>query len=350
MSDRVAGRTPLHNATSWTHFIGGCIRLCLLWPAVIVLVLCQIAIWLKPAAVWASVWEHFALQLTGLAVFAALIALALRRWIWAALLVALAVSAAWPLLPSITAVAAPAQAARLRVLSANLYYHAADHARTLRMLRESGADVIGLIEVTPAWRDALQGLADLYPYSSDCFATAPDCENILLSKLPLSEKRSGHLLPAAPMVVGGDVQWLGRPVTILATHVTWPLSPAAQVKQGLVFKAGEVPLLAGSLPATRQAEQAEALARVVVAMPQDLVLMGDLNGAPWSRVQRSFRAATGLDNAGWVLTWPSWLSAPLRLPLDHVLTRGNLVVTEFAAGPPTDSDHLPVIAEIGWRD
>ena len=26
------------------------------------------------------------------------------------------------------------------------------------------------------------------------------------------------------------------------------------------------------------------------------------------------------------------------------------VVTKFEAGPRTESDHLPVIAEIGWRD
>jgi endonuclease/exonuclease/phosphatase (EEP) superfamily protein YafD len=40
----------------------------------------------------------------------------------------------------------------------------------------------------------------------------------------------------------------------------------------------------------------------------------------------------------------------LRLPLDHILARGHLVVTRFEAGPRTESDHLPVIAEIGWRD
>jgi len=76
-----------------------------------------------------------------------------------------------------------------------------------------------------------------------------------------------------------------------------------------------------------------------------------VDGAPWGRVQRAFRAKTGLDNqAGWDFTWPSSLPWPLRLPLDHVLARGHLVVTKFAAGPEIDSDHLPVIAEIGWRD
>ncbi|NJM92853.1 MAG: endonuclease/exonuclease/phosphatase family protein, partial [Rhodospirillaceae bacterium] len=48
--------------------------------------------------------------------------------------------------------------------------------------------------------------------------------------------------------------------------------------------------------------------------------------------------------------WPSMLPWPLRLPIDHVLSRGHLVVTDFSAGPEIDSDHFPVIAEIGWRD
>jgi endonuclease/exonuclease/phosphatase (EEP) superfamily protein YafD len=79
--------------------------------------------------------------------------------------------------------------------------------------------------------------------------------------------------------------------------------------------------------------------------------MGDLNSAPWSRVQSAFRAKTGLDNqAGWAASWPSFVPWPLRLPIDHVLARGHLVVTRFEAGPRTDSDHFPVIAEIGWRD
>jgi endonuclease/exonuclease/phosphatase (EEP) superfamily protein YafD len=105
------------------------------------------------------------------------------------------------------------------------------------------------------------------------------------------------------------------------------------------------------LPPIVQAREAANLALFLETQPTDLILMGDLNGAPWGRVQRAFRAKTVLDNhAGWDFTWPSPLPWPLRLPLDHVLARGHLVVTEFDAGPEIDSDHFPVIAEIGWRD
>jgi endonuclease/exonuclease/phosphatase (EEP) superfamily protein YafD len=110
--------------------------------------------------------------------------------------------------------------------------------------------------------------------------------------------------------------------------------------------------LADGLPVSRQAGQAGLFAKFLDReTPGDLIVMGDLNSAPWSRVQRAFRAKTGLDNqAGWATSWPSFLPWPLRLPIDHVLARGHLVVTKFEAGPRTDSDHFPVIAEIGWRD
>ncbi|HSE76355.1 MAG TPA: endonuclease/exonuclease/phosphatase family protein, partial [Dongiaceae bacterium] len=105
------------------------------------------------------------------------------------------------------------------------------------------------------------------------------------------------------------------------------------------------------LPPIQQVSEAANLARFLDTLPPDVILMGDMNGVPWGRVQRALRGKAGLDNAaGWVLSWPSSLPLPLRLPLDHVLTRGHLVVTSFAAGPKTDSDHFPVVAEIGWRE
>jgi endonuclease/exonuclease/phosphatase (EEP) superfamily protein YafD len=105
------------------------------------------------------------------------------------------------------------------------------------------------------------------------------------------------------------------------------------------------------LPVSRQAGQAGLFAKYLNRQPQDVILMGDLNSVPWSRVQRAFRDKTGLDSqAGWASSWPSYLPWPLRLPIDHVLARGHLIVTNYATDSRTDSDHLPVIAEIGWHD
>lgn len=336
---------------SWQRLAFDYIGLRLIWSAGCVLVAAQGVIWLRPLSAWPAVVEQFAFQFCWLAVVALIVALLMRRWLGAALFAILLVTLAWPLIPRGEAAAAPADPARLKIVSANLWYNAAGYRRTLDFLMQSDADVIGMVEVIPAWRAVLAPLIAKYPYKVDCGDIGPWCETMLLSKLPIAAQHKGYLAPDTPAVAGGDILWGDRRITVLALHFTWPLQPVLEQPQGVVYDAAAVPYLPGPLPNIRQAEQADAFARVVSTLPADLIVMGDFNSAPWSRVQKAFRTATGLDNeSGWLLTWPSWLFKPLRLPLDHVLSRGHLAVTRFTAGPQTDSDHLPVIAEIGWRD
>jgi endonuclease/exonuclease/phosphatase (EEP) superfamily protein YafD len=279
------------------------------------------------------------------------LALALRRWARGLLLVALTATLSWPLFDHRGAAAAVTAPARLKVVSANLWHSAAGHDRTIAMLLASDADIIGLVEATPAWRPALQALYARYPYRVDCFDRDPECLTMLLSKLPIETPIAGRVWKATPIVAGGVVRWNGRPVTVLATHWFRPLLRSDQSQWG-ADDAARSAYLADGLPVSRQAGQAGLFAKYLDRdTPGDLIVMGDLNGAPWSAVQKAFRARTGLDNqAGWVASWPSFLPWPLRLPIDHVLARGHLVVTKFEAGPRTESDHLPVVAEIGWRD
>jgi endonuclease/exonuclease/phosphatase (EEP) superfamily protein YafD len=237
----------------------------------------------------------------------------------------------------------------LKVVSANLWFAAPTHQRTIEFLMESDSDIIGLIEVSTPWQQALAPLFAKYPYKVDCFATVPECETILLSKLPITAPRAERVLGGAPVVVGGEVDWNGKRFEVLATHLAWPFTPDPDQRWQIDPDAAAT--LAGSLPASRQASQAENLAKFLNTLPPDLVVMGDFNGAPWSRLQIALSSATGLESsAGWELSWPTMLPWPLRLPIDHVLSRGHLAVTDFSAGPEIDSDHFPVIAEIGWRD
>jgi endonuclease/exonuclease/phosphatase (EEP) superfamily protein YafD len=295
------------------------------------------------------VLEQFALQLGIVALLTTLLALAMRRWARLILLATLAATLWWPVFSPVGEAAVVTDPARLRVLSANLWHSAAGHEQTIEALLASDADIIGLVEATPAWRPALEPLYAKYPYRIDCFDLEPECQTMLLSKLPIEMPIAGRVWKATPIVAGGEIRWNGRPITVLATHWFRPLARSDQSPWGADDPARSA-YLADGLPVSRQAGQAGLFAKYLNRQPQDLIIMGDLNSAPWSRVQRAFRARTGLDNhAGWVATWPSFLPWPLRLPIDHVLSRGHLVVTDFAIGPEIDSDHLPVIAEIGWR-
>ena len=317
----------------------------LLWLALIGLAACQVVLWAQPVWPRLAVLEHFAVQLSAGAIVILVLALVARRWIVAALTAVLAVTLAWPVLATLSTFAGGAIGPeRLKIVSANLWARAADHERTIAFLMASDADIIGVVEASPAWRQSLAPLIAKYPYRVDCFAIEEVCQTILLSKLPITRPEAGRVWGTVPIVAGGEIAWNGRSFTILATHLTRPLERSWR-------DATESLVLPGKMPMNRQAEQMDILARFVNTLPPDVIVMGDFNAAPWSRVQRGFRTVTGLGNeAGWSFTWPAWIPAPLRLSIDHVLSRGHVVVTGFEAGPRTDSDHLPVIAEIGWRD
>ncbi len=321
----------------------------LLWCMAAALILCQGVIWYRPTSPVLAVLDQFAIQLTILAGLAALCALLLRRWLHVMLLAMLSVTLCWPIFAQ-RAPAAVTDPARLTVLSANLWHSATGHEGTIKVLLASDADVIGLLEVTPAWRAALGPLLAKYPHRVDCLDTEGDCKAMLLSKLPIANPVAGRIWRMTPMVVGGDVEWNGRTVTIFATHWFRPVKRSAASRWG-EHDAERSAYLAPGLPLSRQAGQAGLFAKYLNRQPRDLILMGDFNSVPWSRVQRAFRDKTGLDNeTGWSSSWPSSLPWPLRLPIDHILARGHLAVTKFSIGPKTDSDHYPVIAEIGWRD
>lgn len=340
----IAARAPLRRPRRWHSPTLSR----MLWLLAAVLLLCQVTIWYRPDSPRLALVDQFAVQLTGLSLLGALLALLLRRWVCMATLIALTATLSWPVFAYRGEAAAVADPARLKIVSANVYYYAAEHQRTLDMLMASDADIIGLVEMTPDWKRALAPLIAKYPYHVDCFDTDSFCEHMLLSKLPIVKPYAGRVWRTTPIIAGGEIMWNGRPITVYATHLIWPL--ATDEESGYSTDSRRAGYLSG-LPENRQAGQAANLAKFLNSLPPDVILMGDFNSAPWSRVQRAFRTATGLDSqAGWDFSWPSTLPLPLRLPLDHVLARGHLVVTRFAAGPQTDSDHLPVIAEIGWQD
>jgi len=322
----------------------------LLWGLAGALAICQAIIWYGPQTPSLAVLEQFALQLGVVALLAALLALAMQRWARLLLLAALTATLSWPVFGPLGAAPVVTDPARLKILSANLWHSAAGHEQTIEALLASDADIIGLVEATPAWRPALQPLYAKYPYRIDCFDLDPECQTMLLSRLPIEKPIAGRVWKATPIVAGGEIRWNGRPVTVLATHWFRPLVRSDSSEWGADDPA-RAAYLAEGLPVSRQAGQAGLFAKFLNRAPQDLIVMGDLNSAPWSRVQGAFRAKTGLDNqAGTAASWPSFVPWPLRLPIDHVLARGHLVVTRFEVGPRTDSDHFPVIAEIGWRD
>jgi endonuclease/exonuclease/phosphatase (EEP) superfamily protein YafD len=309
----------------------------------------------------AAAFQSIALQL---AVLNALLAVPLlifkrrpilgRLWAGAGFLAALwNIALAWPSIAAnvTTALADPPPKGRtLKVVSFNLSYDNPDFAKTVAFLAKSGADVIGLAEVTPEAKAALSKLKSIYPHSVDCIGQDRFCELMLLSKKPMRYSFAGKIGPKLTYVASADIDWQGAPVSIAMAHIVLPfVKPDWAPLQTWIPANDPSPLLTDT-PALWQSVQVAVLAGYARSLGPDQIVMGDFNSTPWSDLQTAFRKATWLDNRGpLVVTWPTALPAPLRVPIDTVFVGGGLTLRDFRAGPDLGSDHLPVIAEIGTR-
>ena len=119
----------------------------------------------------------------------------------------------------------------------------------------------------------------------------------------------------------------GKPVSVITTHMDWPL------------------------PVARQHEQLNVLSDVVDKIDGPMILAGDFNSTPWSYALRDFVARNGftretMNLVTYPLSWyyfGAWRDTIPFLPLDHVMVRGGVVVHDLHAGRKTASDHLPVV-------
>ncbi|MDY0882414.1 endonuclease/exonuclease/phosphatase family protein [Dongia soli] len=290
-----------------------------------------------------AIFPHLALQLC--LIGASLAALALVQRSWRGFLIAglLALWQGWivwpPASPTGRAIAAEAPipgASALKIVSLNTWYRNDRYDNLVQYLRGSGADVIGLVEVTPGLKAALASLRDLYPYQADCVGSLKKCEEMLLSRLPLHDVATQRVEGMRPIVVSARLDLPGGPVTIGVTHLSSSLNGLIEIRHAEEDIAQE--------------GQVARIGRYFASLPADAILMGDFNAAPWSRVLTEMRIAGGWRaNAGLVPSWPRWLPMPLRLPIDHIFGRGRVTVTRMDAGPALTSDHLPVVAQIAIR-
>jgi len=321
---------------------------------------CAVAVTLAPFLAFLDArvagLQAIALQLAVANAFLAIPLLIYRRRVWAiaGMLAALwNIALAWPSIAANVEAAfadAPPKGRALKVVSFNLSYDNPGFGRTVEFLAKSGADVIGLSEVTPEAKAALGKLKDVYPYSVDCVGADRFCELMLLAKKPLRYSFAGKIGAKLTYIASADMDWQGSAVSIAVAHVVLPfVKPDWDELKTWIPADDPSPRLAGT-PALWQSVQMAVLAGYVRSLGREQIVMGDFNSVPWSDVQTAFRGATWLDNRGpLVTTWPAQLPAFMRVPIDTVFVGGGLSIRNLHTGPDLGSDHLPVIAEIGGK-
>jgi endonuclease/exonuclease/phosphatase (EEP) superfamily protein YafD len=263
-----------------------------------------------------------------------LTALLLRRRCAALLACAAAVFAVTPVVASIHAAPSVAEdTPRLKVVTFNLWVRNGETDRILAYLREEKPDIVFLEEATEAHKKALATLSDIYPTQVTCHTGIADCETMLLSRFPAHWQKAGPIAGSMPstaiaMLDLGD----GRAVTAIAVHLAWPFPMRGR---------------------DAQREQALHFAQALDAFPGPLLIGGDFNGGVWARNQDAVKTIARLTSEpGLHPSWPAirihGYDVPewLRLPIDHLFTRGGPVIASAEIGPELGSDHLPLLAVV----
>lgn len=273
--------------------------------------------------------QHWGLQLWQLALVALIGGLLLGDWTAAALSLAVAAYWSWRLWPRKPAPELKEGEPLLRLAAANLLHENLDFDRMIDGLAALDVDLLVMCEVTPAARDQLRGLETRLPHALDTCAPDSLYGIVILSRFPLALRSSGIGEDPLPRHLAADLAVEGHIVTLAAIHPTNPLR---------LSRSHRIP-----------AEFA-SVAGLVRAAPDDLILVGDCNAAGWSSYLQDLERMTGLANDRKVRpSWPVWLPPLVRLPLDHVWVRGRVTLLQTALGPRFGSDHLPLVAEVGWR-
>lgn len=282
-----------------------------------------------------DLFSHFRLQYVVAAAVLCLVALAVRAWPAAVVLLLVALVHGWAIkdLWLGGADAGPAEGTALRLASANVLRSNPTPQAVADWVRAADADLVMLVEAqTDDWRRTLAAIGELYPHR------APEgwrdgAPVILFSRYPIVERRTVQPLPGRRRYLVAEVAVDGHSATVAGVH---PASPSPR----------------DASDSRRRNLELDHIARSLQGAGQPVLVAGDFNTTPWSPHFRDLVDAADLRLAaaghGYIGTWPRSLW-PARIPIDHILVKGPVAVAEFTRGPAIGSDHFPIIADLVLR-
>ena len=310
-------------------------------------VVVSVLLWLLvlPGTAWAVVrlggWERgLAVQLFAFTPYAAawallpaLLALALRRWLTAAVAVVAVVLFAVTVLPRAMTDhdRGPTPGVALHVLTANMEYGRGDPATLVGLVRDNDVAVLAVQEFTPRAVTALReaGLNDLLPYSSlgDEFGASGSG---LYSRYPITGAGVRRNIGGFNQAYGTIKPPGAVAVALESVHPFAPVSPVSMVdwSTDLANEPGTGP----------------------DGTPQ--ILLGDFNSTLDHKplrtlISRGYRDAADADGKGLAGTWGPYGEHPLPpVTIDHVLVDKRIGVGQVSVHAQPNSDHRAVLARL----
>ena len=265
-------------------------------------------------------------------------ALWLRRWTASAALAVLLVINALPLFSTSLPSAASADAANLRIVSANVLFDNSTPGRFGEVIAELSPDVIITQEARYVWPDLLEALPG-YPYLVGREQQKWN-SNLVLSRYPMRATLVADMPPSGNELGGGsavrvevDLPDRAKPLIVYAIHAPTPRT------------------LVGWKARNRYLD---VLAERIAAEPEgtSIILAGDWNTPVWSPAYARTLLLSGLE-ATERSAWPSasrlfasFGGVNIGTPIDHVAVSRSIGIADLFTGPAFGSDHLPVVADL----
>lgn len=224
---------------------------------------------------------------------------------------------------------AQASAGEFRFVTFNVFYANEDFARIGEYLERIDADVIALQELNAT--QARQLVTHLPSYPHAYLSAAHRYGAVIFSRWPIEKGETLELIPDGAQVARVVIDWRSGPVTVMGTHLHWPLSPDS---------------------ARQRNAELDALANLAMSTPGPLLVGGDFNITPWSPYFRDAVERAGLQDCargrGLIATWPTLLPA-FGIRIDHCLASSDWRVVGVHTGPALGSDHYPAVNDLELR-
>lgn len=218
---------------------------------------------------------------------------------------------------------------QLVVTSFNIQWNADNHVRSLMYIEQCQADVIVLQEVTLETSIIINNFRDRFPY----------------------QYGEGH----------SHVMVISRYKLQFIEYIKWPGKFAKRALHVTCSIHGRlIHLFAVHLQVTRiwhevaiRNQQIASLSNSIKNCNDAVMVVGDFNAAPGSRVLNTIEKEIGLKISSTLLSYrPTWPAKAgiLGIQLDHFFVSSNLHVLSQQPGPCLDSDHRPITATVYIRN
>lgn len=218
---------------------------------------------------------------------------------------------------------------RVKLILANVNHRNTARERFIAFAQKQAPDVLVVQEVNEVWRESLQALHNLYPFTEE-LPKGGGSGMALYSRFPFERLTIAFPEGDARPCILARMDIDGASVSLLSIH---PRTPIRNDRFELRSR-----LLTAAADCLRD-------------LPAPKICVGDLNITPWSPYYRGFVERTKLVNVrkgfGPLPSWPAFLFFKwLMLPLDHCLVSEDIRVADVKTGEPIGSDHLPLIVEL----